>query len=159
MIYLYPGSLHLREEVDILQHLCQVVVAEGGPHPNVLTYIDSWEEDKTPFIQAELCELGNFARFLWEHGKAFVGLPSCITTTMLQWILVHDTGVVFSPYRFVVPVIASGLSILLLFTFLKAVCSATSCGSCPLLWRQLEKVVFYFVSRWAHCIILMLCQY
>lgn len=71
MIYSYPSSLRLREEVDILQHLSRATAAEGGPHPNVLAYIDSWEEDETLFIQTELCELGNFARFLWEYGKAF----------------------------------------------------------------------------------------
>ena len=71
MIYSYPRSLRLREEVDILQHLSRAAVAEGGPHPNVLAYIDSWEEDESLFIQTELCELGNFARFLWEYGKVF----------------------------------------------------------------------------------------
>ena len=64
------GRLRLREEVDVLQHLCRAA-AEGGPHPNVLAYIDSWEEDETLFIQTELCELGNLARFLWEYGKVF----------------------------------------------------------------------------------------
>lgn len=70
-MYSYPGSLRLREEVDILQHLCRAGAAAGAPHPNVLAYIDSWEEDETLFIQTELCELGNFARFLWEYGKVF----------------------------------------------------------------------------------------
>lgn len=58
--------LRLREEVDILQHL-----TTGGQHPNILAYIDSWEEDEALFIRTELCELGNFAHFLWEYGKAF----------------------------------------------------------------------------------------
>lgn len=79
--------LRLREEVEILKHLSQVAGAQGygtqvqtrsqahpaalGRHPNVLGYIDSWEEDETLFIQTELCELGNFAHFLWEYGKSF----------------------------------------------------------------------------------------
>jgi mitosis inhibitor protein kinase SWE1 len=66
--------LRLREEVDILQHLSRAAAAGGRPHPNVLAYIDSWEEDEALFIQTELCELGNFARFLWEYGKAFARL-------------------------------------------------------------------------------------
>ncbi|KAI6169463.1 hypothetical protein EDD17DRAFT_1518938, partial [Pisolithus thermaeus] len=63
--------LRLREEVDILQHLSQAAVADPQGYANVLAYIDSWEEDDMLFIQTELCELGNFARFLWEYGKAF----------------------------------------------------------------------------------------
>ena len=71
VIYSNLDSLRLREEVDVLQHLCRAAAAEGGSHPNVLAYIDSWEEDQTLFIQTELCELGNLARFLWEYGNAF----------------------------------------------------------------------------------------
>jgi hypothetical protein len=52
--------------VDILAHL-----SARGAHPNVLTYVDSWEQDDALFIRTELCELGNFARFLWEYGRAF----------------------------------------------------------------------------------------
>lgn len=65
--------LRLREEVDILQHLSQAAAAKrvDGQHPNVLAYIDSWEQDDALYIQTELCELGNFARFLWEYGRAF----------------------------------------------------------------------------------------
>ncbi|KAK7005642.1 kinase-like domain-containing protein [Favolaschia claudopus] len=59
--------LRLREEVEILQHLS----ACGGVQPNVLTFVDSWEEDDVLYIQTELCELGNFARFLWDFGRAF----------------------------------------------------------------------------------------
>ena len=40
-------------------------------HPNILAYVDSWEQDEALFIQTELCELGNFAHFLWEYGRAF----------------------------------------------------------------------------------------
>jgi mitosis inhibitor protein kinase SWE1 len=36
----------------------------GGQHPNVLAYVDSWEQDEALYIQIELCELGNFALFL-----------------------------------------------------------------------------------------------
>lgn len=54
----------------MLQHLSSAAIMEGG-HPNVLVYVDSWEEDEALFIRTELCELGNFARFLWEYGKAF----------------------------------------------------------------------------------------
>ncbi|KAH7913486.1 hypothetical protein BJ138DRAFT_625398 [Hygrophoropsis aurantiaca] len=66
--------LRLREEVDILQHLSQAAASNSsdqGQHPNVLGFIDSWEQDETLFIRTELCELGNFSRFLWEYGKAF----------------------------------------------------------------------------------------
>ncbi|KAJ6594050.1 kinase-like domain-containing protein [Mycena capillaripes] len=58
--------LRLREEVEILQHLTC-----GGVQPNVLTFLDSWEEDDVLYIQTELCALGNFARFLWEFGRVF----------------------------------------------------------------------------------------
>lgn len=58
----------LREEVDILQHLSSKA-GSGGRHPNVLGYVDSWEEDECLYIQTELCEFGNFGRFLWEYGK------------------------------------------------------------------------------------------
>jgi hypothetical protein len=61
--------LRLREEVDILQHLSKV--NNGHRHPNVLGFIDSWEEGDRLFIRTELCELGNLARFLWEYGRAF----------------------------------------------------------------------------------------
>lgn len=40
-------------------------------HPNVLAYIDSWEQDEALYIQTELCEFGNFAYFLWEYGRNF----------------------------------------------------------------------------------------
>ncbi|KAF7306178.1 hypothetical protein HMN09_00773100 [Mycena chlorophos] len=58
--------LRLREEVEILQHLTC-----GGVQPNVLTFVDSWEEDDVLYIQTELCALGNFAHFLWEYGRTF----------------------------------------------------------------------------------------
>jgi mitosis inhibitor protein kinase SWE1 len=63
----------LREEVDILKHLSDAALSQyvDGRHPNVLAYIDSWEEDEALFIRTELCESGNLARFLWEYGCAF----------------------------------------------------------------------------------------
>ncbi|KAG8220741.1 kinase-like domain-containing protein [Butyriboletus roseoflavus] len=69
---LFEGPWHrlcLREEVNVLQHLCRAAATDGGHHPNVLTYIDSWEEDEVLIIRTELCKLGNFACFLWEYGK------------------------------------------------------------------------------------------
>ncbi|EIN11277.1 hypothetical protein PUNSTDRAFT_131444 [Punctularia strigosozonata HHB-11173 SS5] len=65
--------LRLREEVDVLRHLSQAAREEGlgDHHPNVLGYVDSWEEDETLFIQTELCDMGNFAHFLWEYGRVF----------------------------------------------------------------------------------------
>ena len=70
-VFIYPyltigDRLRLREEVDILAHL-----SARGAHSNVLTYVDSWEQDDALFIRTELCELGNFARFLWEYGRTF----------------------------------------------------------------------------------------
>jgi mitosis inhibitor protein kinase SWE1 len=66
--------LRLREEVDVLKHLSQVTLSShsaDGRHPNVLAYIDSWEEDEALYIRTELCESGNLARFLWEYGRVF----------------------------------------------------------------------------------------
>lgn len=59
--------------MDILKHLSQAAQSTGlrGSHPNVLAYIDSWEEDEALYIQTELCESGNLARFLWEYGRVF----------------------------------------------------------------------------------------
>lgn len=66
-------SLRLREEVDVLKHLSEAALSSsvGGRHPNVLAYIDSWEEDEALYIQTELCESGSLARFLWEYGRVF----------------------------------------------------------------------------------------
>lgn len=65
--------LRLREEVDTLQHLSRVATLASGSkencHPNVLGYVDSWEENEALYIQTELCEKGNLARFLWEYGR------------------------------------------------------------------------------------------
>ncbi|KAF8555319.1 hypothetical protein OG21DRAFT_1521869 [Imleria badia] len=91
--------LRLREEVDVLQHLCRAAAVEGGPHPNVLAYIDSWEEDETLFIQTELCELGNLARFLWEYGKAFPRLDEARVWKVFADLsnglrFIHESGVI-----------------------------------------------------------------
>lgn len=64
----------MREEVDILKHLSQAALSQSyadGRHPNVLGYIESWEEDEALYIRTELCEYGNLARFLWEYGRVF----------------------------------------------------------------------------------------
>ena len=70
---LFRSRLRLREEVDILKHLSEAALTQfsDGRHPNVLAYIDSWEEDEALFICTELCESGNLARFLWEYGRVF----------------------------------------------------------------------------------------
>ena len=62
--------LRLREEVDILKQLTESSEGRRG-HPNVLRYIDSWEQDSLLFIQTELCALGSFGRFLWDYGRKF----------------------------------------------------------------------------------------
>lgn len=62
----------MREEVDVLRHLAKQRASNG--HPNVLKYIDSWEQDDVLFIQTELCELGDLAKFLAEYGSHFVAL-------------------------------------------------------------------------------------
>jgi mitosis inhibitor protein kinase SWE1 len=62
----------LREEVDVLKHLSRAAQAAslpGGVHPNVLGYVDNWEQDERLFLRTELCELGSLARFLWEFGR------------------------------------------------------------------------------------------
>ena len=58
----------------MLKHLSQAALSNhttDGRHPNVLAYIDSWEEDEALYIRTELCESGNLARFLWEYGRVF----------------------------------------------------------------------------------------
>lgn len=62
----------LREEVDVLRHLAALRGPDG--HPNVLRYIDSWEQDDVLFIQTEICDLGDLAKFLAEYGTHFVAL-------------------------------------------------------------------------------------
>ncbi|KAI6110576.1 hypothetical protein EDD16DRAFT_1610607 [Pisolithus croceorrhizus] len=91
--------LRLREEVDILQHLSQAAVADPQGYANVLAYIDSWEEDDMLFMQTELCELGNFARFLWEYGKAFQRLDEARVWKIFADLsnglrFIHNAGVI-----------------------------------------------------------------
>ncbi|KAJ6587067.1 kinase-like domain-containing protein [Mycena vulgaris] len=86
--------LRLREEVEILQHLTC-----GGVQPNVLTFVDSWEEDDVLYIQTELCELGNFARFLWEYGRVFPRLDEARIWKIIVDLsnglqFIHDAGVI-----------------------------------------------------------------
>jgi len=84
---LYFFRLRLKEEVEVLKHLSQAAVREGfnGRHPNVLSYIDSWEEDEALFIRTELCEMGNLSRFLWEYGKKYPRLDEAIV-----WKIIAD---------------------------------------------------------------------
>ncbi|KAG1746228.1 hypothetical protein EDB19DRAFT_1691351 [Suillus lakei] len=86
--------LRLREEVDILAQL-----SARGAHPNVLTYVDSWEQDDTLFIRTELCELGNFARFLWEYGRAFPRLDEARVWKIMVDLsnglrFIHEAGII-----------------------------------------------------------------
>ncbi|KAJ7497443.1 hypothetical protein FB451DRAFT_1120964 [Mycena latifolia] len=86
--------LRLREEVEILQHLTC-----GGVQLNVLTFVDSWEEDDVLYIQTELCELGNFARFLWEYGRVFPRLDEARIWKIIVDLsnglqFIHDAGVI-----------------------------------------------------------------
>ena len=65
----------MQEEVQVLQHLARVAAAsslyEGNCHPNVLAYIDSWEENDVLYIQTELCTSGNLQQFLETFGNAY----------------------------------------------------------------------------------------
>ncbi|KAF8894006.1 hypothetical protein BD779DRAFT_1435579 [Infundibulicybe gibba] len=93
--------LRLREEVDILKHLSNATVSLGqqNRHPNVLAYIDSWEEAEGLYIQTELCESGNLARFLWEYGRAFPRLDEARVWKIIVDLsnglrFIHDAGVI-----------------------------------------------------------------
>ncbi|THH21177.1 hypothetical protein EUX98_g8445 [Antrodiella citrinella] len=113
----YEGVKHrrrLREEVDVLKHLAEAAgkhygthdqtlaqahTVRVGCHPNVLGYVDSWEEDETLFIQTELCELGNFGNFLWAYGKAFPRLDEARVWKIFADLssgleFIHDAGVI-----------------------------------------------------------------
>ncbi|TFK44853.1 hypothetical protein BDQ12DRAFT_641852 [Crucibulum laeve] len=100
----FEGAKHrlrLREEVDILKHLSQAAITAGmsGRHPNVLAYIDSWEEDETLYICTELCDSGNLARFLWEYGRVFPRLDEArvwkIVVDLSNGLrFIHDAGVI-----------------------------------------------------------------
>ncbi|KAF8514239.1 kinase-like protein [Hysterangium stoloniferum] len=87
----------LREEVDVLQHLAKVAAPAG--HPNVLQYIDSWEQDDILYIHTELCELGNFATFLSEYGTHFEVLDEARVWKVCAELsnglkFIHDSGVI-----------------------------------------------------------------
>ncbi|TFK23926.1 hypothetical protein FA15DRAFT_670013 [Coprinopsis marcescibilis] len=93
--------LRLWEEVDILKHLSAAAVESGlsGQHPNVLAYIDSWEEGEALYIQTELCESGSLARFLWEYGKMFPRLDEArvwksVVDLSNGLCFIHDAGVI-----------------------------------------------------------------
>lgn len=77
----------LREEVDVLRHLAD----KSGPsfHPNILGYVDSWEQDNQLYILTELCEFGNFAHFLSEYGHHFARLDEARV-----WKIFADIGCV-----------------------------------------------------------------
>ncbi|KAF9565559.1 hypothetical protein CPC08DRAFT_683679 [Agrocybe pediades] len=93
--------LRLREEVDILKHLSQAALSqyENGRHPNVLAYMDSWEEDEALFMQTELCESGNLARFLWEYGRVYPRLDEARVWKIIVDLsnglrFIHESGVI-----------------------------------------------------------------
>ena len=90
----------MREEVEILQHLA----AYAGPefHPNVLGYVDSWEQDDQLYILTELCEYGNFAHFLDEYGRHFQRLDEARV-----WKILADISSVSDTYHIPVPTPAS----------------------------------------------------
>ncbi|KAF9263270.1 hypothetical protein L218DRAFT_902227 [Marasmius fiardii PR-910] len=96
----FEGARHrlrLREEVETLQHLA----AKNGRrrHPNVLAFVDSWEEDEHLYICTELCDLGNFARFLWEYGRVFPRLDEARVWKIIADLsnglrFIHESGVI-----------------------------------------------------------------
>ena len=91
----FGPSQRLREEVDILKHLSRAACSAGysDRHPNVLGYIDSWEEEETLYIQAELCALGNYSHFLWEYGRHFPKLDEARV-----WKILSELSSVCIPY-------------------------------------------------------------
>jgi len=100
----FEGTKHrlrLREEVDVLKHLSQAALFNHSAerHPNVLAYIDSWEEDEALYIRTELCESGNLARFLWEYGRVFPRLDEARVWKVIVDLshglrFIHDSGVI-----------------------------------------------------------------
>ncbi|KAG7098718.1 hypothetical protein E1B28_000631 [Marasmius oreades] len=96
----FEGARHrlrLREEVEILQHLANKSGSRG--QPNVLAFADSWEEDEHLYICTELCDLGNFARFLWEYGRVFPRLDEARVWKIIADLsnglrFIHDSGVI-----------------------------------------------------------------
>jgi len=103
MLLPHVCRLRLREEVQVLQHLSQVAASassyEGNRHPNVLAYIDSWEEDEALYIRTELCESGNLAQFLWEFGRVYPRLAEDRVWKIIVDLsnglhFIHDAGVI-----------------------------------------------------------------
>ncbi|KIK67257.1 hypothetical protein GYMLUDRAFT_156166 [Collybiopsis luxurians FD-317 M1] len=89
--------LRLREEVETLQHLWHV--SGGRRHPNILAFIDAWEEDDQLYIWTELCDGGNFAHFLWEYGRVFPRLDQARVWKIIVELsnglkFIHDSGVI-----------------------------------------------------------------
>ncbi len=92
--------------MDILKHLSGAASRSPDPavrnaqrHPNILGYIDSWEEDETLYIQTELCDLGNFSHFLWEYGRAFPRLDEARVWKIMAELaaglrFIHDANVI-----------------------------------------------------------------
>lgn len=64
-------------------------MAGSGFHPNILGYVDSWEQDDQLYILTELCEFGNFAHFLDEYGRHFRSLEEARV-----WKIVADISTV-----------------------------------------------------------------
>ena len=93
-----PNRLRLLEEVDVLKHLSKA----AGPafHPNVLGYVDSWEQDDRLYILTELCEYGNFAHFLSEYGHNFARLDEARVWKIFADISSVSTirGIVILPF-------------------------------------------------------------
>lgn len=100
----FEGAKHrlrLWEEVEVLKHLSGAAVRNGFDcgHPNVLAYIDSWEENEALFIQTELCESGNLAHFLWEYGKVYPRLDEArvwksVVDLVNGLCFIHESGVI-----------------------------------------------------------------
>lgn len=78
-----------------MKHLQQTAVlrSDSGGHPNVLNYVDSWEEEEALFIRTELCESGNLAGFLWEYGRVFPRLDEARV-----WKIIVDLSNVSDAY-------------------------------------------------------------
>lgn len=61
----------------------------------MLHFVDSWEQAEVLYIRTELCPLGNFARFLWEFGRAFERLDEGRV-----WKVLADLADVCSPFHY-----------------------------------------------------------
>lgn len=72
----------------------------------MLAYIDSWEQDEALYIRTELCDLGNFARFLWEYGRVFPRLDEA----RVWKIIVDLSNVSAGPVLWAAPAICGLLS-------------------------------------------------